>query len=181
MAVEGNKKIVPIRATLTATNQSVTILSNSRSSTILGVSVPHQCFIYGLQGWGEIRSLDEAFLPVDDPKDSSIVRRQKREFFRASPKVGIDIRLQPIGEIFTTGNGKTSGYDFFPVRPGYLVNLFEYLTRSEKFGLAQGWEIVARQVDRGYGLLTGNDFISITGWAEDTSSFLQDHNLVVIP
>lgn len=181
MAVEGNKKLVPIRATLTATAQTVTIVSNARTSTILGVSVPHQCFIYAMQGWGEIRSLDEAFLPVDDPKDSTVARRQKREFFRASAKVGVDIRLQPIGEVFMAGVGKTAGYDFFPVRPGYLVNLFEYLTQADKFGLPQGWEIVARTVDRGYGLLTGSDFISITGWAEDTSNFLQDHNLVVIP
>lgn len=181
MAVEGNKKFVQIRAALTASTQTITLISNNRSSTILGVSVPHQCSIYAMQGWGEIRSLDEAFLPVDDPRDSTLARRQKREFFRASPKVGIDIRLQPIGEAFTTGLGKTAGYDFFPVRPGYLVNLFQYLTQAEKFGLAQGWEIVARVVDRGYGTLTGDDVISITGWAEDTSNFLQDHNLVVIP
>lgn len=181
MAVDTAEKIVQIRATLTAQTTEVSLIANNTSQTVLGVAVPDQYSIYALQGWAEIPSKEEAFLPVDDPRDSTMARRQKREFFRAGIKAGIEVRIQPIGAIYVRGIGKAAGYDFFPVRPGYLVNVFEYLTQAPTFKLAQGWEIVARQVDRGYGLLTGDDFISFTGYGVRKGQFLQDHNLVVIP
>ncbi len=181
MAVDTSEKVVQIRATLTAQTTEVSLIANNTSQSVLGVAVPDQYEIFALQGWAEIPSKEEAFLPVDDPRDTSLVRRQKREFFRAGIKVGIAVRIQPIGSAYVVGVGKSAGYDFFPVRPGYLVNVFEYLTQAQTFKLAQGWEIVARQVDRGYGLLSGSDFISFTGYGTRKGQFLQDHNLVVIP
>lgn len=178
MAIQGNQKIIQISGLLTANTPEISLIQNNRFSSILGVQVPRQTFIHALQGWGEISSLDEAFLPIDDPKDSSMVRRQKREFFRASPKIGIEVRVQPIGA--AAAPGKAAGYDFFPVKPGYLVDIFEYLTQADKFGLQEGWEIRIRQVNRGYGLLTGTDSISFTGWALENPEFLQDHNLNII-
>jgi hypothetical protein len=76
--------------------------------------------------------------------------------------------------------------DLFNVKPIFLTGINEYFTDLEIYGIKFGWRIVARMVNRGHGLLANNtgagqqnDWLSITGFVVEKSSFLQDHNNIV--
>lgn len=181
MAVQNPKKVKQISAILRPGTAEVVVLQNNTNRTLLGVQISEQLFIKHIQAWGVIYSLDEAVYPISDPRDTSAARQQKQAYFRASPRIGLALRIRPIGEAYSRGLGECCKLDFYGVRPGFLYNILEYIGNDKSVGLAPGWALTARQIDRGFGLLTGDDYISIQGYAIDESEFLQDHNLVVIP
>jgi hypothetical protein len=178
MAVQNPKKIIQISATLAGSTNEVVLIQNNSSRTLLTVNIPNQLYLRHLKGWANISSLPEAIYPINEPRDTSSARQQKQAYFRASPKIGISLRIRPIGEAYSRGIGECCILDFYGVRPGFLYNVLEYIG---EIGIQPNWALTARQIDRGFGVMTSEDYISFTGYATEESEFLQDHNLVVIP
>lgn len=178
MAVQNPKRIKQISSTLTAVSTEVILIQNSSSKTLLSVNVPDQFYIKHIQSWGVINSLQEAVYPISDPRDTSAARQQKQAYFRASPKIGVAIRLRPVGEAYNPGIGECCILDFYGVKPGFLYNVMEYIG---ELAIEPGWALTARIINRGFGVLSSGDYITFTGYATNESEFLQDHNLIIIP
>lgn len=178
MAVQNPKKIIQISQTLSGSTNEVVLIQNNSSRTLLGVNIPNQIYLKHLKGWANIASLPEAIYPISEPRDTAAARQQKQAYFRASPKIGVSLRIRPIGETYVRGRGECCILDFYGVRPGFLYDVLEYIG---EIGIQPNWALTARQIDRGFGTMSIDDYISFTGYVTEESEFLQDHNLVVIP
>jgi hypothetical protein len=126
-------------------------------------------------------SLPEVYAPVILPTDTNAVKEQKNQHFRIQPKKGLMVYIEnPAGETFPVGI-----VDLFNVKPNFLSGINEFFSDLPLYGIQFGYKIVVEIIDRGYGLLQtneeseSNDYISITGFVEEKTSFLQDENDII--
>ncbi len=176
MAIEMPNRVVQIatRISIAAPNQQADLFSPS-SATVLSTNIRYQGYAGSLRAWAAISSIPETFAPANDPRDSPLARQNKLQQFRASPKKGLSVGLVDPGGTFY----ECFIADLYSVRPGFLMGLNEYFSGLELFGIQAGWKLRAKIVDRGWGLLEGSDYVVISGFVEERSSFLQDENLTI--
>jgi hypothetical protein len=183
MAIDMPDRFAQIAARITpATSNQEAILYVPSSATVLSTPVNYQGYMAVIRCAVYIDSLPETFAPVILPTDTLAQKEQKNQMFRANPKKGLLVSLlSPINEIFEVGI-----IDLYNVKPIFLTGVNEFFTDLEIYGIKFGWRIHAKMIDRGHGLLqnnTGvgkqNDWLSITGYVTEKSSFLQDHDNVV--
>ena len=184
MAIEMPDRIAQIAARITpATANQEAVLYTPSTASVLSTAVNYQGYMAVIRCAAYIDSLSQVFVPIDDPADTTARREQKAQLFRANPKKGLLISLRsPTNEDFEVGI-----IDLFNVKPIFLSGANEYFTDLELYGIKFGWKIQAKIVDRDYGLLqnnTGegqqNDWVSITGFVIERSSFLQDRNDTIL-
>ncbi|MEG4251070.1 hypothetical protein [Microcoleus sp. Pol10D4] len=163
----------------TSNPQSATIYTPS-SASVLGTTVNYNGGMARIRVCAFLDSIPETHAPVILPTDTLAQKEQKNQFFRSAPKKGLMAYLEsPTGsERYEAGL-----IDLYNVKPNFLTGVNEFFSDLRIFGIQFGWKIVVVVVDRGHGLLqtnTGenqqNDYISITGFADETSSFLQGDN-----
>jgi hypothetical protein len=183
MAIDMPDRIAQIAARITPeTSNQEAILYTPSNATVLGTPINYQGHMAVIRVASYIDSLNQTFAPVILPSDTLAQKEQKNQMFRANPKKGLLISLQnPSGQSFEIGI-----IDLYNVKPIFLTGINEFFTDLEFYGIGFGWRIRAIMIDRGNGLLqnntgTGlqNDWVSITGYVVEKSSFLQDHNNIV--
>lgn len=183
MAIDMPDRVAQVAARITpATSNQETILYTPSSATVLGTAINYQGHMAVIRVACKIDSLTETFAPMILPSDTLAQKEQKNQLFRSSPKKGLLVSLRnPSGQDFEVGM-----IDLYSVKPIFLTGVNEFFTDLEFYGIKFGWSIHAKMIDRGHGLLqnnTGvglqNDWVSITGYVVEKSSFLQDHNNIV--
>ncbi len=183
MAIDMPDRIAQIAAKITpATSNQEVILYNPSTATVLGTGINYQGYMATVRCMAYIDSIGESFAPIILPTDTEAQKEQKNQFFRASPKKGLMFFLRsPANEDFEVGL-----IDLYNVKPVFLAGIDEYFSGVTIYGIKFGWRIVAKIIDRGFGLLANNtgagkqnDWLSITGYVEEKSSLLQDHNNIV--
>lgn len=125
-----------------------------------GQAIGYSGFITSLRATVNIKSVAALVLPDTNPLDSQEKQRATQETaILASPKKCFSLYLQKgnenpilIGEIL-----------LFNRNPYYFVPLIRYLSDSTTFDCAFGTTISVQMKGIGYGLLEGNDRISIVG------------------
>lgn len=183
MAIDMPDRIAQIATKITpATSGQEAILYTPSTATVLGTAVNYQGYMASVRCMAYIDSISETFAPNILPTDTVSQKEQKNQFFRANPKKGLMLFLRsPTNQDFEVGL-----IDLYNVKPVFLAGINEYFSGITIYGIKFGWRIVAKIIDRGFGLLqnnTGagkqNDWLSITGYVEEKSSVLQDHNNIV--
>ena len=183
MAIDMPDRIAQIAARITpATSNQEAILYSPSNASVLGVNINYQGYMAVIRCAAHIDSIPQTFAPIILPTDTLAQKEQKNQMFRASPKKGLLISLRsPTDQNFEIGI-----IDLYNVEPIFITGINEFFTDLENYGIEFGWKIYAILIDRGHGLLqnnTGvglqNDWVSITGYVTEKSSFLQDHNNVV--
>lgn len=182
MAIDMPDRIAQIAAKITpATSNQEVILYTSSTATVLGIGINYQGYMATVRCMAYIDSISESFAPIILPTDTEAQKEQKNQFFRANPKKGLMLYLRsPTNEDFEAGL-----IDLYNVKPVFLAGIDEYFSGVTIYGIKFGWRLVAKVIDRGFGLLQNNtagkqnDWLSITGFVEEKSSFLQDHNNIV--
>lgn len=183
MAIDMPDRIAQIATRITpATSNQEAILYTPSTASVLGASINYQGHMAVIRVACGIDSIAPVFAPIILPTDTLAQKEQKNHLFRANPKKGILVSLRnPAGQLFEIGL-----IDLYNVKPIFLTGINEFFTDLEFYGIRFGWSIFAKIVDRGHGLLqnntgTGlqNDWVSITGYVVEKSSFLQDHNNIV--
>jgi hypothetical protein len=181
IALPNRFRQIAARITPTTSNQEA-ILYTPSTATVLGANVNYQGCAAVIRCCCYLDSIAETFAPVILPTDTQQQKEQKNQFFRSSPKKGLMVYLRnPAGQDFEVGL-----IDLYNVKPVFLAGVDEYFTSRDGYGIQSGWRIVAKMIDRGFGLLQSNtaagkqdDWVSITGFLIEKSSVLQDHNNVV--
>jgi hypothetical protein len=183
MAIAMPERKIQIAGKITATSnpQSLQLYSPS-SAFVLDTAVNYNGDMARIRVCAFLDSLPEVHAPVILPTDTNATKQQKNQFFRAQPKKGLMVYLEsPSNEKFEVGI-----IDIYNVKPCFLTGISEFFSDLELYGIQFGWKIFVQIIDRGWGLLqanTGenqqNDRISITGFAVEQSSFLQDNNDIV--
>jgi hypothetical protein len=184
MAIELPKRTKQIAAKITpATPGQEAILYQSSNATVLGTNVNYQGGMAVIRALAYIDSLPETYAPVILPTDTLQQKEQKNQLFRISPKKGLLVSLQspaPANQDFEVGM-----IDLYNVKPVFQTGVNEFFSGLTIYGIQSGWKIHAKIVDRGHGLLLPNptplqnDWVSITGYVDENSSILQDHNNIV--
>lgn len=183
MAIDMPDRMAQIAARITpTTSNQEAILYTPSNATVLGTPINYQGHMAVIRVASYIDSLTQTFAPMILPSDTLAQKEQKNQMFRANPKKGLLVSLQnPSGQNFEIGI-----IDLYNVKPIFLTGINEFFTDLEFYGIRFGWRIRANMIDRGNGLLqnnTGaglqNDWVSITGYVVEKSSFLQDHNNIV--
>ncbi|MEG4529883.1 hypothetical protein [Microcoleus sp. D2_18a_D3] len=128
-------------------------------------------------------SIPETHAPVILPTDTLAQKEQKNAFFRSAPKKGLMVYLQ---SPTSNENFEIGIIDIYNIKPCFLTGISEFFSDLQIYGIQFGWKIFAEVVDRGYGLLQTNsgenqqnDRISISGFANETSSFLQGSDDII--
>ena len=175
-------KQIAARITPTTPNQEA-ILYQSSTATVLDTNVNYQGGMAVVRALAYIDSLPEVFAPVILASDTLQQKEQKNQLFRVNPKKGLLVSLQspaPANQNFEVGM-----IDLYNVKPVFQTGVNEFFSGLAIYGIQSGWKIHARIVDRGHGLLVNNsaplqnDWVSITGYVDENSSILQDHNNIV--
>lgn len=176
MAIEMPNRVVQIAARVSpgTPNQQADLFVPS-SAAVLNANIRYQGYAGSLRAWSVISSISETFTPANDPRDSPLQRQNKLQQFRASPKKGLSVGLVDPGGTFY----ECFIADLYSVRPGFLMGLNEYFSGLELFGIQAGWKLRCKVIDRGWGLLEGDDYVVISGFVEERASFLQDESLNV--
>jgi len=183
MAIEMPDRVAQVAARITAATPSQeAVLYTPSTASVLSTTINYQGYMAVIRCASYLDSITETWVPIDDPADTTARREQKAQLFRSNHKKGLQILLRsPTNQDFEVGM-----IDLFNVKPIFLTGMNEYFTDLEFYGIKFGWRIVAKMVDRGHGLLANNtgagqqnDWLSITGFVVEKSSFLQDHNNVV--
>lgn len=157
-------------------NPQSAILYTPSTASVLGTPVNYNGGMARIRVCAFLDSIPETHAPVILPTDTLAQKEQKNAFFRSAPKKGLMVYLQsPSNENFEVGI-----VDIYNVKPCFLTGVSEFFSDLQIYGIQFGWKIFAEVVDRGYGLLETNsgenqqnDRISISGFADETSSFLQ--------
>gem|GEM_PF-1752486 len=173
-----------IAAKINASNNSQSAFLYTPSTVqLLNTPVNYNGEMIRIRVCAFIYSLPEVYVPIILPTDTNLQKEQKNEMFRKNPKKGLMIYLQ--------NPSKTEKYeigliDLYNVKPYFQTGISEFFSDLDSYGIEFGWSIVAEMVDRGHGLLQTNtgenqedytqDYISITGWVKEDSSFLQGNN-----
>lgn len=183
MAIDMPDRLKQIGARITpSTANQEAILYTPSSATVLGTTVNYQGYMAVIRAACYIDSLPVTFAPIILPTDTLAQKEQKNQMFRSNPKKSLLICLRnPSGQDFEVGM-----IDLYNVKPLFLTGVNEFFTDLESYGIGFGWSIYTKIVNRGHGLLQNNagaglqnDWVSITGYVVEKSSFLQDHNNVV--
>ncbi|MCC3405180.1 MAG: hypothetical protein JGK17_06210 [Microcoleus sp. PH2017_10_PVI_O_A] len=183
MAIHMPDRIAQIAAKITpATSGQEAILYTPSTATVLGTNIKYQGYMATVRCMAYIDSIGETFAPNILPTDTESQKEQKNQFFRANSKKALMVYLRsPQNEDFEAGL-----IDLYNVKPVFLAGIDEYFSGVTIYGIKFGWRIVAKMIDRGFGLLQNNagagkqnDWLSITGYVEEKSSLLQDHNNIV--
>ena len=176
MAIDMPDRTRQIAARITAsTPNQEAILYSPSTSNVLGTPINYQGDAVVIRCCCFISSIAETFPPNILPTDTEAQKEQKNQFFRSTPKKGLMIYLRsPSNQDF-----EVAVIDLYNVKPVFLAGVNEYFSGLDSYGIQFGWRIVARMIDRGFGLLQQTDWVSITGFVGENSSFLQDHNNIV--
>lgn len=178
MAIDMPNRVQQIAARLTPASQNA-ILYTPSSATVLGTPINYNGFMATIRVAAYIDSTPQTFAPIIFPTDTLAQKEQKNQMFRSQPKKGLMIYLQnPTGTNFEVGM-----IDLYNVKPIFLTGANEFFTDLDTYGIKFGWKIFAQIIDRGFGLLRNNtetsqqnDWVSITGFVNETSSFLQGND-----
>jgi hypothetical protein len=177
MATHMPGRTISITGEILATDDPQSIILYSPSTAIvLGTPVNYNGDMARIRIFSIINSLPEVFTPVILPTDTEAQKEQKNSFFTAQPKKGLIVSLEdPLGKRFHAGI-----VNLYNVRPNFVSGVNEFFSDLDIYGIQFGYKIVAQVVDRGYGLLRENleenqqnDCIHFTGFARESSSFLQ--------
>ena len=178
MAIDMPERLGQIAAKLTPANQSA-ILYTPSSATVLGVPINYNGFMATIRIAAYIDSTLETFAPIILPTDTLAQKEQKNQMFRSQPKKGLMIYLQNASGI----NFEVGMIDLYNVKPIFLTGANEFFTDLDTYGIKFGWKIFAQIIDRGFGLLQNNtgtgkqdDWVAITGFVNEKSSFLQGND-----
>lgn len=183
MAIDMPDRMAQVAARITpATSNQEAILYTPSSASVLGTNINYQGHMAVIRVACYLDSVSPTFAPMILATDTLAQKEQKNQMFRANPKKGVLVSLRdPSGQDFEVGM-----IDLYNVKPIFLTGINEFFTDLEFYGIEFGWSIHAKLIDRGHGLLrnnTGagqqNDWVSITGYVVEKSSFLQDHNNIV--
>ena len=181
MAIGMPDKLQQIGSTITPATANEVVLYTPSQTTLLGTNVRYQGYMAVIRCLAYIDSLQEVFPPIILPTDTLNQKEQKLAQFRQNPKKGILVSLQsPSNQRIRVGF-----IDVYNVKPAFQTGANEFFSGLEIYGIEFGWSIIAQMVDRGYGLLQNNeaplqnDWIDISGYVEEKSSILQDHNNVI--
>lgn len=158
-------------------NPQSAMLYTPSSAIVLGTTVNYNGGMARIRVCAFLDSIPETHAPVILPTDTLAQKEQKNQFFRSAPKKGLMAYLEnPNG----SDKYEIGIIDLYNVKPNFLTGVSEFFSDLQIYGIQFGWKIGIEVVDRGYGVLqvnTGenqqNDRISITGFAEEHSSFLQ--------
>lgn len=178
MAIDMPNRVQQIATRLTPVNQNA-ILYTPSSATVLGIPINYNGAMATIRIAAYIDSTLETFAPIILPTDTLARKEQKNQMFRSQPKKGLMIYLQnPTGTNF-----EIAMIDLYNVKPIFLTGANEFFTDLDAYGIKFGWKIFAQIIDRGFGLLQNNtdtnkqnDWVSITGFINETSSFLQGND-----
>lgn len=154
-------------------NPQSAMLYTPSSAIVLGTPVNYNGGMARIRVCAFLDSIPETHAPVILPTDTLAQKEQKNQFFRSAPKKGLMVYLEdPNNERYEVGI-----VDVYNIRPCFLTGVSEFFSDLEIYGIQFGWKIAIEVIDRGFGLLqtnTGqNDRISFTGFANETTSFLQ--------
>lgn len=183
MAIDMPDRVRQIAARITpATSNQEAVLYTPSTATVLGTEINYQGYAAVIRCCCYLDSITQTFAPTILATDTENQKEQKNQLFRSSPKKGVMLYLRsPTNQDFEVGL-----IDLYNVKPVFLTGINEYFSGFDSYGVQFGWRIVARMVNRGFGLLqdnTGaalqNDWVSITGFVGEKSSILQDHNNII--
>jgi hypothetical protein len=183
MAIEMPTRIQQIGASIdSATANQEAVLFTPSQVTLLGTNIRYQGYMAVVRCLAYIDSLQEVFPPIILPTDTLNQKEQKLQLFRQNPKKGLLVSLRNP----TTNQSIRVGFiDLYNVKPAFQTGINEYFSAFEVYGIEFGWQLHVQIVDRGWGLLQNNaaplqnDWVHISGYVEEKSSILQDHNNVV--
>lgn len=183
MAIDMPDRLSQIAARITpATGSQEAVLYTPSNATVLGTPINYQGHMAVIRVACYLDSISQTFAPMILPTDTLAQKEQKNQMFRASPKKGLLVSLRSQGG----QNFEVGMIDLYNVKPIFLTGINEFFTDLDFYGIAFGWSIHAKIIDRGHGLLQNNtgagrqdDWVSITGYVVEKSSFLQDHNNIV--
>ena len=177
MAIPMPKRLYGIKKKIQSNSSPQSaVLYSPTNATVLGTQVNYNGFMARIRVFAILDSLPETHAPVILPTDTLAQKEQKNSFFRSAPKKGLMVYLvSPNGEKFEVGI-----IDCYNVKPCFLTGINEFFSDLELYGIQYGDKIAVEIIDRGYGLLqanTGenqqNDYLSITGFVQEESEFLQ--------
>jgi hypothetical protein len=183
MAIGMPDRIQQIGASITpATPNQEAILYLPSQATLLGTNIRYQGYMAVVRCLAYIDSVQEVFSPVILPTDTLNQKEQKLQLFRQNPKKGLLISLANP----TTNQSIRVGFiDLYNVKPAFQTGINEFFSAFQVYGIEFGWQLHVKVVDRGWGLLQNNtsplqnDWVDISGYVEEKSSILQDHNNVI--
>ncbi|WP_333318780.1 hypothetical protein [Microcoleus sp. B4-C1] len=169
------------RISATSNPQSANLYTPSTAS-VLGTPVNYNGGMARIRVCAFLDSIPETHAPVILPTDTLAQKEQKNAFFRSAPKKGLMVYLKsPANENFEIGI-----VDIYNIKPCFLTGVSEFFSDLQIYGIQFGWQIFAEVVDRGYGILQvnsgenqQNDRIVISGFANESSSFLQGSDDVI--
>jgi hypothetical protein len=182
MAIDMPDRVVQIATRLNFLNLSETIYSVG-TAKVLNTLVNYNGFVSTIRVSCYLDSIPEVHAPVILPTDTLVQKEQKNQMFRSQPKIGLLFSLKNAnGDAFEVGM-----IDLYNVKPIFLTAANEFFTDLDVYGMQYGWSIFAEIVDRGFGVLlkfdpdkpTQTDWVSITGFVTEKSSFLQDADTLV--
>lgn len=174
MAIEMPDKLKQIAVKFVA-GQTEKIIYTPSNANVRGVAINYNGYSATIKGMSFLNSLTEAVVPIDNPGDTTLERQQKALIFNANPHKRIMLYLRdPSNNLF-----ELAYIDFYNVVPYYLTSINPYFASLELYGIQYDWELIGRNIDASWGLLTGSEFITITGYVIERSSFLQDADLTV--
>lgn len=174
MAIEMPDRLKQIAVRFEA-GETEKIIYTPSDATVRGTQINYNGYAATIKGISFLESLPEAVVPLDDPTDSTLIRQQKAALFNANPHKRIMLYLRD-----SSNNEFELAYiDFYHVIPFYMTSINPYFASLELYGIEYDWQLIGRQIDAGSGLLTGQEFITITGYVVERAAFLQDDDLTV--
>lgn len=183
MAIDMPDRVVQIATRLNFLSLDATVYSVG-SAKVLNTPVNYNGFVNTIRVSCYLDSIPEVYAPVILPTDTLAQKEQKNQMFRSQPKIGLLFSLKnTAGDTFEVGM-----IDLYNVKPIFLTAANEFFTDLDAYGMQYGWSIFAEIVDRGFGILSAfdpskpgsrTDWVSITGFVVEKSSFLQDSDTLV--
>lgn len=172
MAIPLPERYTQIAARLTSIQATVRLFSPSKV-TLLGTDCHYQGNGIILNFMASLRSITPTNVPFLDPLWTSAERQTAIENFRNNARIGVLLYLQ---KEFTNTGYELGMIELYNYPPYYL----EKPDSLREFCIQPGYELFATTYDLGYGTLSNNDYITITGYCRETGAFLQDsdHNVI---
>lgn len=183
MAIDAGEPVINFGLKLSDTVTSgvlYTPKSRTIEATVDNVLTPYEINYGGklvlIKLNGYIDSIPITHLPVDNIGESSVERERKQLQLEASAKYGVRFSLNIDGTKFSLAN-----IEIYNVRPIYDTLVSVWLGDVTAYGVSFGNSLDCDIIDFGYGLLQPGDWIDITGWGVENSSFLQDTSGRITP
>lgn len=144
--------------TLLDVNNNSEIIYTPSTKVLEGVSIKYYGLINSLKLNAYIGSLAQIVLPPIDPALGYQGLEDRNNELRNSPHKAVKLSfLKGLDEM------EIGLVPIYPNRPRFSIDLMAYFSNLEIFPIQHGISLKVDIINNGYGVLEGNDFISIFG------------------